>query len=241
MRAIIVEDEPLARGRLRSLLTAHGDVEIVSEFASAESAREYLREDRPDLMFVDIELGDDSGLSIASIAQPATAPFVIVTTAFPEYALRAFDARALDYLMKPIEPARLREALDRVRRSLATHRGTAAVSDRRRERIAVQHGNRSVLIRAADIDWLESIGNYVKLHTSSVRYLVRRPLYKLHEELDPAEFVRIHRKYVVNVARIAEIDRGVKRGDFSVKLRDGTMLKMQATYAADLQRIVGRF
>ena len=241
MKTIIVDDEPLARDRLRSLLADHCDVEIVEEFGSAGQARDFLRAGRPDLMFLDIQLGDDTGLSLASVAQPASTPYVIFTTAFPDYALQAFEARALDYLMKPIEPARLREALDRVRRNLGSHGTAADARPRTRDRIAVQNGNRSLLVRISDIDWIESVGNYVKLHTGSSRYLLRRALYKLQDDLDPAEFIRIHRKYVVNVSRIAEIGRGVRRGDFSVKLRDGTILKMQAPYAAQLQEIVGRF
>ena len=245
MRTIIVDDEPLARERLRSLLSAHPDVEVVSEFASAAAAREFLRVGQPDLVLLDIELGDDSGFSLANIAQAASAPYVIFTTAFSDYALQAFDARALDYLMKPIAPARLREALDRVRRSLfAQHNAKddrAGAPERRRERIAVQNCGRSVLLRTSDIDWIESVGNYIKLHAGPAGYLVRRTLYTIEEELDPAEFIRIHRKYLVNVSRIVEIRRGVHRGEFSVQLRDGTLLKMQATYAAQLQQLVGRF
>jgi len=241
MRTIIVDDEPLARERLRSLLEVHGDVEIVDEFGSASEARDFLRAGSPDLMFLDIELGDANGLTLAQVAQPASTPYVIFTTAFPDYALQAFEARALDYLMKPIEPERLREALDRVRRNLSVHAPAAEKRDRKRERIAVQNGDRSVLIRATDIEWIESVGNYVKLHAGSARYLVRCPLYRLYADLDPAEFIRIHRKYIVNVARIAEIGRGVRRGDFSVKLVDGTILKMQPPYAAQLQEVVGRF
>ncbi len=240
MRTIIVDDEPLARERLRSLLSAHPDVEIVSEFESVSTAGEFLRRERPDLMLLDIQLADDSGLSLANLAQSASTPFVIFTTAFPEYALQAFEARALDYLMKPIEPGRLREALDRVRNTLAPSHERRAPRERR-ERIAVQSGDRSILIRTGDIDWIESVGNYIKLHVGAAGYLVRRTLYSVEDELDPELFVRIHRKYVVNVARVVEIVRGVRRGEYSVKLREGTVLKMQAPYAARLQQVVGRF
>jgi two-component system LytT family response regulator len=239
---IIVDDEPLARERMRLLLAEHADVEITSEFATAAAARDFLECQRPDVVFLDIQLGDRSGLAIANMTGVDDPPLVIFTTAFSEYAVKAFEARAVDYIVKPVEPARLREALDRVRQRLRMN--VPAVPQQRARasaRIAVPAGGRSMLIRLSDIDWVEAVGNYVKLHVGENAYVVRSALYSFEERLDPAEFVRIHRKYIVNVARVKEIGRGVRRGEYLVKLDGGQTLVVQKAYAAALREVFGRF
>ena len=243
MSTIIVDDEPLARERLRSLLAEHGDVEITREFATASSVHEFLDRQTPDVIFLDVKLGDSSGLSIANATRSASRPFVVFTTAFSEYAVRAFETRAVDYIMKPIDPTRLSEALDRVRRQMTDRAGPAPTGSATKSgaRIAVPNGDRHTLIRPGDIDWLESVGNYVKLHVGDRSFTMRSPLYTFVEQLDPAEFVRIHRRYIVNVSRVMEIARGVKRGDYIVRLAQGTSLPVQRAYVPAMRAAVGRF
>ena len=243
IRSIIVDDEVLARERLRQLLAGHADVEITSEFASAEGAREFLEQQTPDVVFLDIQLGDRSGLSIANMTRSLSPPYIIFTTAFSDYAVQAFESRAIDYIVKPVEQGRLSEALDRVRRQMSLQEPAPSrrSDDRAHGRIAVPNDGRFTLVRLGDIDWIESVGNYVKIHTGSKSYIIRSPLYSFIKKLDPVEFVRIHRKYIVNVSRVAEIARGVKRGDYIVRLDDGNSLAMQRAYAADLRSAVGRF
>jgi two-component system LytT family response regulator len=242
--AIIVDDEVLARERMRSLLAAHADVEITSEFATAAAARDFLERQCPDVVLLDVQLGDRSGLSIANMTRPGELPFVIFTTAFSEYAVQAFESRAVDYIVKPVEPARLCEALDRVRQRLrngdAPSRDASAPA-KAAARIAVSSGDRTTLVRLADIDWIEAVGNYIKLHVGDQSYVVRSALYAFEKRLDPSEFVRIHRKYVVNVTRVREISRGIRRGEYLVQLDDGQSLPMQRAYAASLREAVGRF
>ena len=242
--AIIVDDEALARERIRTLLAEHADVEIMSEFATAAAARDFLERQRPDVVLLDVQLGDRSGLTIANMSPPGDPPFVIFTTAFSEYAVKAFESRALDYIVKPVEAARLRDALDRVRQRMRPHDAIAPIAPatpKSSGRIAVPLGGRVALIRLGDIDWIEAVGNYIKLHVAEKSYIVRSALYAFEKRLDPSEFVRIHRKYLVNVARVKEIARGVRRGEYLVKLEGGLTLNMQRAYAAELRAAVGRF
>jgi two-component system LytT family response regulator len=241
--AIIVDDEALARERMRGLLAEHADVEITSEFASAAAARDFLERQHPDVVFLDVQLGDRSGLGIANMAAAGETPMVVFTTAYSEYAVQAFESRAIDYIVKPVEPARLREALDRVRQRLRMS-VTARQSSPRPSgspRIAVPAGGRSMLIRLSDVDWIEAVGNYVKIHLGEHAYIVRSALYTFEKRLDPAEFVRIHRRFIVNVARVKEIGKGIRRGEHLLKLDGGTTLPMQRAYSQALREAIGRF
>ena len=239
---IIVDDEPLARERMRALLAEHPDVQITSEFATAAAASEFMERQRPDVVFLDVQLGDRSGLAIANMTSSDEGPMVIFTTAFSEYAVNAFEVKAVDYIVKPVEAARLRDALDRVRRRLRMQvEPRTAPESRPARRIAVPHDGRSMLIRSDDVDWLEAVGNYVKLHLGEKSYIVRSALHSFERHLPAGEFVRIHRKYIVNVARVKEIGRGVRRGEHLLKLENGQLLVVQRGYVQAFRNAFVRF
>jgi two-component system LytT family response regulator len=252
LRALIVEDEPLARRRLRSLLSKHGDVVIAGECESAPEALKEIARDNLDVAFVDIELAGGDGFEVAAATRRKPSTFVVFTTAYSEHAIRAFEARAVDYLLKPIHPSRLADALSRVRDAVrataaaassaevARHLGNGA-SAFGRERLAVRAGDRSILIRIDDIDWIEAHGNYLHLHHGSRTFTIRSTLQRFSDQLNPSRFVRIHRRSVVNVDRVVEISRGVRRGEYILSLKNGARLEMQKRYADLLQSVIGPF
>jgi two-component system LytT family response regulator len=256
MRALIVDDEALARQRVRRLLGAAPDVEIVGECASGEEALEAIRAQRPDVVFLDVQMPALDGFGVVSRLDPGTAPMVVFVTAFDQHAVRAFEASALDYLLKPVDPARLRAALDRVRarRELDTAaerwaRLVAAVGaapeapapapaalsratprpSRWLERVLVREQERMFFVRAADIDWIEAYGNYARLHVGPRVHLVRCTMRALEGELDPTRFARIHRSTIVNLDRVCEMQPWFS-GDYAVILSDGTRLRLSRWY-----------
>ena len=245
LSTIIVDDEPLARARLRALLAEHEDIVVTGEFDCVGSAEEHLRQTGADLVLLDIQLAGELGIRLAERLKSSDHPCsVIITTAFRDYAVEAFDAKAVDYLLKPVDGARLADALERMRErrhSNGAAEPAQAREPQRRQRLVVPQGDRSVLLRVADIDWVESVGNYVKVHVGKCAFTMRSPLYTFELNLDADDFVRIHRRTVVNVNSIASIHRGVRRGEFTVTLRDGSNLPMQSVYASRLRSLVGRF
>lgn len=236
MRALIVDDEPLARADLSALLEEVGGVEIAGECANAAEALAALERATPELLFLDIQMPEMDGFELLANIERGELPVVIFTTAFDDHALRAYDQQALDYLLKPIDPARLAAAVQRARKLI-----DSGQPRERRTRIAAKSGDRTLLVRVEDIDWIEPVSNYAKLHSAGNVFYVRTTMSALEEELDPNRFVRIHRSAIVNVDRIAEVAKSVRQGDFVVVLRDGHRLDMQRSYAARLRALVGRF
>lgn len=216
IRALIADDEPLAREALRDALA--GAAEIVAECANGLEAAEAIERLRPDVAFLDIEMPGLDGLAaVRAVDHP---PAVVFVTAHDDYAVEAFALEAVDYILKPIDERRVAEALRRVRE--------------RRPRKAPGHfivGSRGklVVIRAAEIRYLESAGNYVRLHTASASPLLRGTLAGVEGRLDAQRFVRVHRSFIVNVAAIAEL-RPTPSGDYEVILRDGAKVPMSRTF-----------
>ena len=246
IRTLIVDDEPLAREGMRLLLGRVADVEIVGEAGDGPSAIEAIRALRPDLALLDVQMPGLTGFDVVDEVAGEHIPLIVFVTAYDEFALKAFDVHAFDYLVKPVHPDRLLEALARVRLDLA--RGAPArervmdvvdtavrglsdarASPRYPHRFAVKDGERFVLIRAADVDWVDAAANYIRLHVRGREYLVRRTLSDMERQLDPAQFTRIHRSTIVNVARIREV-RPEPQGDFTVVLGDGRTLRMSRTF-----------
>jgi len=261
MRILIVDDEPPARSRLRTLLEMLPDadaLEIVGEAEDGEAALEAIARERPDVVFLDVQMPGLDGLGVArALGDPAMAdatdgalPELVFATAYDEHAVRAFEVHAVDYLVKPFDAKRLAIALGRARERLAARRaarpaargagagvgpGTAADYV---TRLAVRVGERVYWVRTAEIDWVEADGNYLRLHTGSgtpqaKAHLIRKPLAALAEELDPSQFARIHRSTLVNIDRIREL-RALSDGEYQVLLVDGTKLKLSRTYRANL-------
>lgn len=221
IRTLIVDDEPLARARVRRLLAAAADVEVVGECADGASALATLAAVPVDLVVLDIEMPAADGFAVAGACDAA----VIFVTAHEQHARRAFDADAVDYLLKPLDPDRVGESLARVRRRLELRRGT--------RRIPARTGNRIRFVATDDIDWIEAQGNYVALHTARRAELIRDTLSALERSLDPRQFARIHRRLIVRLDRI-ELLVPHPTGEFTVQLRGGRELLSGRTYRARL-------
>jgi two-component system LytT family response regulator len=226
MRAVLVDDEPLARRRLRMMLSAHADVSIVAECEDADRCVQVLRELKPELVFLDIQMPGPDGFDVVDRAQVTPRPFIVFVTAFAEHAVRAFDADAVDYLLKPYDEKRLARALERARSAVAAHRGG---SPRYLERLAATIGTRTVFIKADDIDWIEASGNYVNVHTARHTYLLRTSMGAIEARLDPAKFARVHRSAIVRIDRVVEL-RSTGSRDYKISLSDGSVVPMSARY-----------
>ena len=236
MRAVIADDEPLARRGIRQLLATHHDAEVVGEARNGREAVHLVRTLSPDLLFLDVQMPELDGFGVLAALRTATLPAVIFITAYDHFAVRAFEAHALDYLVKPIEEARFVEAMQRTRdrmRSLAaielSRRLSALVSDRERQdltrslrapRLVVPTSSGELLLDAAEIDWIEADDYYAAIHARGRRHLMRQSLALLERRLDPNQFVRAHRGAIVNIERVREMR--ADDGDTVLVLRDGT-------------------
>ena len=240
LRTLIVDDEPLAREGLRNLLADASEVTVVGECGDGATALEVIRRDRPDLVLLDVQMPELSGFEVLQQLGPDL-PVIIFVTAHDAFALQAFEAHAVDYLLKPVAPARFRQALERARAQVAYDRTsevservtalleTLASENRFPVRLPVKARGSVTFVRVAEIDWIGAAGNYVKLHVGRDRHLIRETLSNLERRLDPRVFVRIHRSTIVNVDRIQEVQPWVK-GDHVVVLRDGQKLTLSRTY-----------
>ena len=232
IRIAILDDEPLARAGVRARLQAHADVRVVAEYADGQGALDGLRADPVDLAFVDVRMPGLSGLDVLALLPPAQRPLSILLTAHEGFAVRAFELRAIDYLLKPIDDARFAEALDRARDLLALRAGLRppqAVEPGGHGRIEIRLGNRIRYVDAERIDWIEADGDYARLHVGARSHLLREPLHRLAERLDPRAFMRVHRSAVVRVAMIDELQPLANR-DALLRLRNGTPVRASRTY-----------
>jgi two-component system LytT family response regulator len=229
---MIVDDEPLARQTVRVLLARDPEVEVVGEHASGDAALEALAHEEVALLFLDIRMPGLDGL--ATLARLGVRPATVLVTALPEHAVTAFDLDVADYLLKPFDDARFARALDRAKaRTLATRRPAAPL-----ERLVIREGGRIASLAVEDIDWIEAQDCYAEIHAGRRSYLVRQPLHKLAASLDPARFVRIHRKTIVNVRCVKELEP-VFHGEHVVFLHDGTRLKLSRTFKDQVDRLLG--
>ena len=245
LAALLVDDEPLALLRLRTLLRAERDVRVVGECEDGRAAVEAIRRLRPDLVFLDVQMPEKDGFEMLGALAPAERPLVIFATAFDGYAVRAFEARAFDYLLKPIQRARLKEAVARARAALAQRRAQAGAAAAPAaqvrpgpERLVVKTGSRSTLLRVADIDYVQAAGNYVEIHAGPEVHLSRDTLARLERELDARRFVRIHRSTIVNVERVRHLEP-LFHGDHAVFLAGGARLTLSRDHWPRLQEALG--
>ncbi len=241
IRALIVDDEPPARRRLRALLREEADVEVAGEYGDGRKAAAAIQEKHPDLVFLDIQMPEMNGFDVVAAVGVAEMPAIIFVTAYEQYALKAFEVSALDYLLKPFDKARFKAALQRVRKQLERPR-VSGVSERlatlletmEREkkyvqRLVVKSAGRIYFLRADEVDWIEAAGNYVTLHSGGQKHLIRDTMNALEERLDPEKFLRVHRSTIVNADRILELQPWF-RGDYVLILRDGTKLNLSRHY-----------
>jgi two-component system, LytTR family, response regulator len=232
---MVVDDEPLARARMLALLGEESDIEVVGACADGREAMTAIGNASPDLIFLDIQMPHMDGLELAGSFERQQRPAVVFVTAYDEYALRAFEIHALDYLLKPFSRERFKAALSHARRHLARRQGSPPP----RDRLVIKSTGRIYFVRTADIDWCEAAGNYVRLHVGAQSHLVRGTMVSLQAQLDGDQFVRIHRCTIVNVDRIQEL-RSSFGGEYVVLLRGGTRLTLSRGYREDLQARLGR-
>jgi two-component system, LytTR family, response regulator len=250
-RVLIADDEPLGRARLRMLLAQEPWIEIVAECADAPSTVAAIETRRPELVLLDIQMPGGSGFDVIDTVGAAHMPFVIFVTAFDRYALRAFDVHALDYLLKPFDRDRFRDALTRARDRINRNpnadlerRLLALVNDLKPgpqplERFVIKSGGRVFFLRASDIEWIEAAGNYVKLHVGAETHVFRETMNSLEARLDPSVFFRIHRSHIVNIERVRELQPWFN-GEYVVFLTSGARLTLSRGYRDKLQERIGR-
>jgi two-component system LytT family response regulator len=251
IRALVVDDEPLARKRIQRLLKGETDVELVGECADGHDAVLAIRRHAPDLVFLDVQMPGLDGFGVVEAIGVDRMPAVVFVTAYDQHALRAFEVSAVDYLLKPFLPERFQRAMRRARAQL--RQGTGAGAEERIRQLLAQVGagrryldrllvkgeGRVYFLKAEEIDWIEAAGNYVQLHVGRDAHLLRETMARLEAGLDPARFVRIHRSTIVNLDRVKELHPWFS-GEFAVLLHDGTQLRLSRGYRGRLEERLGR-
>jgi two-component system, LytTR family, response regulator len=243
---LIVDDERLSRKRMRRLLAVEEDLEVIGECANGQEAITAINQRRPDVLFLDIQMPQMDGFEVLQAVSFARVPIVIFVTAYDEYAVRAFDVHAFDYLLKPFDRKRFQETIQRARAQLQQLQNgdlnqrlfalLESLNGRRRmaDRIAVKTGGHVVFVKTQNIDWIEAADNYVCLHCGAETHALRETMNSLEGRLDNSRFLRIHRSTIVNVDRIKELQPWF-RGDYLVLLHDGTQLTLSRNYRERLK------
>jgi two-component system LytT family response regulator len=250
LRALIVDDEPFARERVRRLLADDAEVEVIGDCADGFAAVTAIREHTPDLLFLDVQMPGKDGFAVLDEIAGQHTPAVIFLTAYDQYAVRAFETCALDYLLKPFDEERFEKALARakaqLRRAEETGEPLASLLGAQEargsaplERVVVKTGGRIFFLKTSEVDWIEAYGNYVRLHVGQTAYLLREPISSLEAQVDPARFLRIHRSALVNIERIREM-QPMFHGQYVVILQDGTRLTLSRRYRSKLQKSLGK-
>ncbi len=253
IHTLLIDDEELVRRGLRARLAATRDFTVLGDYGSASAAIEAIGRLAPDLIFLDVHMPDASGFDVLKAIKSPTAPRIIFVTGFDQYALRAFEVNAIDYLLKPFDDERFANALrhtraafssDRARAMTPTQIGTGAEAYTaspvfRADRLAVRTADRIVLVRISEIDWVEAAGDYVSLHVGKKVWLMRTTIGAIDQRLAPHGFARIHRSTLVNVDRVREL-RGLACGEFRVMLHDGTEVRISRGYRGSLEQVAGR-
>jgi two-component system LytT family response regulator len=258
IRVLIVDDEPAARGAIRTLLAADPEVDVVGESADGRAALDAIRAFRPELVFLDVQMPELDGLALLRQLAPDEVPVVVFTTAYDAYAIRAFELQAVDYLLKPFDDARFLAALARAKERVrhgwlgalsrqvvdllgggAEPAGETAAGGRYLTRLVAKARGRVTVVPVRDIDWLEADGDHVQVHSGRTRHVLRETLKQLGAQLDPRRFIRIHRSTIVNVDRIKEL-QPYFRGEYVVLLHDGTSLKLSRGCKPVLEAALGR-
>ena len=242
IRTLIVDDEPLARSKIRTFLTGEEDFEVVGECGSGTEAISAIEHQAPDLVFLDIQMPELDGFSVIEAIGASEMPTTVFVTAFDQYAVKAFDFHAVDYLLKPFDRARFREALSQIRRQLErtdtsslNRQLVTLLEDLKKaetyaERLAVKTSSGVSFLRTEEIHWVDAAGNYVRLNTQDgENHLLRETLSALEKRLDPKRFVRVHRSTIVNVERIREI-RAQSHGEHLIIMEQGQRLTLSRSY-----------
>src|SRR5262245_20823637 len=249
IRTLIVDDEPLARERIVDMLAGDAEVDIIGECGDGLAAVAAIESHRPDLIFLDVQMPELDGFGVLEVIEAT--PVIIFVTAYDQYALRAFEVHALDYLLKPFERERFDKALQRAKHQIERERAGAVnrelaelLADLKSrpkpiERLVIKAGGRVFFLRVDEIDWIEAAANYVKLHAGKEAHLLRETINGLAAKLDPDKFLRIHRSIIVNLDRVKELQPWF-HGDYVVVLQDGTQLTSSRNFREQLRKLLGK-
>jgi two-component system, LytTR family, response regulator len=248
VRTLIVDDEPIARQHLRTLLAARDDIDAIGECGDGRTAIDAIQRDRPDLVLLDIQMPEVDGLGVVREVGAEAMPPVIFVTAYDEHAIAAFELHALDYILKPVNRSRFTSAVDRVVSLIRTdgeeaRRPVREMMEALRagplERLAIKTGGRVIFVRVADIDWVEAADDQVRIHIGTTTHLHRTTLTHLEQRLPSNRFLRIHRSLLINIERIREIQPWFQ-GDWIVVLADGTRLQTGKSYRSKVREFIER-
>jgi two-component system LytT family response regulator len=249
--ALIVDDEPLARKFVRRMLEKHSAVEIVGECGNGNEAATAIKEKKPDLVFLDVQMPEMDGFTTLETLSAQSLPQIVFVTAYEQYAIRAFEIYALDYLLKPFDQPRFDKAMTRVyeknvdreqanteRKQIAALLENVSQKSPYLERLVVKTGGRIIFLKTSEIDWIQADDKYAHLHTGNKSHLVRQTLGALEAQLDPQKFIRIHRSAIVHIERIQEL-QPMFAGEHTVVLENGTKLTLSRSYKNKLFEILG--
>jgi two-component system, LytTR family, response regulator len=253
IRTLIVDDEPAAREGMRHLLAADPEVVLAGECSNGREAVAAIRDTSPDLAFLDVQMPELDGFGVLREVGVERAPAVVFVTAFDQYALRAFDVHAVDYLLKPFTDDRFRQSLDRAKQLVRQGRlgdlsrklaalldnDESAPAQRYLDRLVVKSGGKVTLLPVGEIEWIDAEGDYVRIHVGKTWHLLRETMKNLEDQLDAARFVRIHRSTIVNLEKVKEL-QPFFRGEYVVVLHNGTTLKLSRGYRDNLEARLGR-
>jgi two-component system LytT family response regulator len=225
IRALIVDDEPLARSNVSALLRSHAEVEIVGQCQDGAEALDEIRRLQPDIVFLDVEMPECDGFDVLEMLGTSMPPAVVFLTAYEKYALQAFDAGALDYLLKPVDSNRFDRALERAKERIASNRAAPRVANI----LAIKGLGGITFVKIDQIDWIEASDYYCRLHISGKTHLLRRSMSELEKDLQPFSFCRIHRSTIVNLERVRGLELN-ENGEHDALLDDGTRLRLSRSH-----------
>lgn len=246
IRTILVDDEPLAREKLRGFLESEGDFQIIAECRDGAEAVSTIEREKPDLVFLDVQMPELDGFEVLDRLNRQSLPAVIFVTAYDQYALRAFEVHAVDYLLKPFDRERFAAALARVRQQHQVDemkeklQGLLDQRARYPDRMEIKTSGRVIILKLSEIDWVDAAGNYVKIHTGPETLTLRETMSRIEKRLDPGLFMRIHRSTIVNIERIRELQQQF-HGDYVVVLKTGQRLTLSRSYREKMQQLLERF
>jgi two-component system, LytTR family, response regulator len=250
IRALVVDDEPLAREMIREMLENDAEVEIVGECSNGREAVEAIRSSAPDIVFLDVQMPELGGFEVLESLEPKATPYVIFVTAYDQYAVRAFEVHALDYLLKPYDRERFEAAWQRAKEQIKLDRTSRRDQDiialleelkagpRYLERLVIKNGGRVFFLHVHDVYCIEAEGNYVRVYDNQKGYLLRETISSLEGQLDPKQFLRIHRSAIVKIDRIKEMQPWF-HGEYRIIMENGKQLALSRNYRANLQEAVG--
>jgi two-component system LytT family response regulator len=249
IKTAIIDDEDLARERLRTLLSKEPDIEIAGEAADGKSAISLIEAERPELVFLDVQMPELDGFEVLRALNPDEMPVVVFVTAHDKFALKAFDVHAVDYLLKPFDRERFKTALDRAIQKIRSQAGAnpalnAVLAETKPaakplERLLVKTDGRVLLLKVDDIDWIEAADNYVNLHAGKESHMMRETMSSLEGKLPPARFMRVSRSAIVNLERIQEL-QPMFHGEYVVVLKTGTKITLTRSYRDKLDQLMGK-